>query len=261
MDDIRKTAIRGVPPLDESVRDESLDGYARLLRDIVYSQLRPDDRARHGTSDEPVFDEALRAVMERFIADNLRALTPGEFVAAYRSVNDDQHLAESLDALADVHGHAIAREIRFARLRQEASISGRLRLRDLTPDEVLTIGLFDPHRPELAARRHVDDQQYRPLHRVLQVRTVAPDRGAVELLRDTWSGPPWASTMRTRLVESLSHVRIGTLAPSDDAAELRAELSLHAPVTIVLESGGLVQPPQIVGYVETLDRQVLLDAA
>jgi len=263
MDDTRKPAIRGLPRFENAVPDdESLTGYAKLLRDIVHTHLYPDP-STGSPSDEPVFDEALRAVMERMIADNLRALRPAEFVAAYRSTNANTNadLAASLDALADVHVNAVAREIQFAALRQQCSISGRLRLRDVAVDEVLTIGLFDPHRPDLAAHQHRDDEQFRPLHRVVQVRTLGADgRAAVELLRDSWIAPPWANAWRTQLVEPLTRVSLGTLSPAEDPSQVRAELSLHAPLTIVLPTGAVIAPPQIVGYVETLDRQVLLDA-
>ena len=57
----------------------------------------------------------------------------------------------------------------------------------------------------------------------------------------------------------MSTARIGTqLAGS---SELLPEITLHAPIVFELDGRGTVlTPPQIVGYVCTLDGRLLLDA-
>jgi hypothetical protein len=248
-----------LPPHEELDQDtESLIPYARMLRDIVYRRLYPTGTTELvAPSEDALFDEALRVVLERMLGDRLAELTPAEFAAAYRSVHRDASFAEALERLAELQRRDIDRRIRLERMAQEARVSGRLLLAELGAGEVITIGLFDPARPDLAAKRCTDNQQVRPLHRVLQVRIVDPARGEVEVLRDTWTGPVWAEQLRTTAADSHSRGVLGT-APDADAP-ITPALSLHAPLTFRPSAGAPVSPPQIVGYVETLDQTRLLD--
>jgi hypothetical protein len=251
--------FEGLPSYEDLDQDtESLIPYARMLRDIVYRRLYPTGTtALVPPSEDALFDEALRAVLERMVGDRLAELTPAEFAAAYRSVNGDAAFTEALERLADVQRRDIERRTRLERMAQEARVSGRLLLGELGEGELITIGLFDPARPELAARRFSDNLQVRPLHRVLQARIVDPARGEVEILRDTWSGPVWAERLRTPPAEAHARGLLGS-APDPDAS-VAPELSLHAPLTFRPSSGEQLRPPQIVGYVETLDHTTLLD--
>lgn len=247
----RRPAFEGLPPPGELEHDtQSLIPYAEMLRDLVYRRLYPTGATELvAESSDELFDDALRAVLERMIADRLAALTPAELAAAYRSVNGDEAFAAALDQLAQVQRRDVERQIRITRMAQQARISGRLLLADLEAGEVVSIGLFDPGRPDLAAKRYSDNQLARPLHRVLQVRIVDPASGEVEVIRDTWCGPVWAERLRTPAAEPLSRGRLG------------AELTLQAPLTFRPDGGDELRPPQIVGYVETLDQTMLLDGA
>lgn len=240
----------GLPPPAELEHDtESLIPYAEMLRDLVYRRLYPDGSTHLvAQSTDELFNDALRAVLERMIADRLAALTPAEFAAAYRSANGDEAFAAALDRLADEQRKDVERRTKLARMAYDARVSGRLRLAEIEAGEVLSIALFDPERPDLAARRYADNQLDRPLHRVLQVRVVDGASGAVEVVGDTWVGPIWAERLRTPPAQP--HCR----------GRLDSELTLHAPLTLRPEAGDEVRPPQIVGYVETLDHTVLLDA-
>jgi hypothetical protein len=254
----RPPLFQGLPPYDGVERDTvALLPYAELLRDLVDRRLYP----RPGIdlvppSDDALFDEALRIVLERMVADRLAALTPEQFAAAYRSVNGDAAFAEALERLADLHREDVERRTRLTRMQHEARVSGRLLLRELDLGEVVTIGLFDPRRPELAAKRFAQNQEVRPLHRVWQVRFRVPGTGAVELVRDTWAGPIWAGDLRTPLVPALTPGRLGEVA---GGGALAPQLTVHASVTFVPDEGEPLCPPQIVGYVETLDGTLLLD--
>jgi len=243
----------GLPPSEEVARDvEALLPYAELLRDLVDRRLYP----QAGTdltapSDDALFDQALRIVLERMLADRLAALTPAEFAAAYRSVQGDPAFLRALERLADQQRADIARRTALARMQREARVSGRLLLAELEEGETITVGLFDPRHPELAARRFAANAETRPLHRELRVRVVTPAGGEVEVVRDTWVGPIWAEQLRTPLAEPLTRGRLGCGAA--------AELTVHAPIEFTPQDGAVLRPPQIVGYVETLDGTLLLD--
>jgi hypothetical protein len=251
--------FEGLPAYEDLDQNtESLIPYARMLRDIVYRRLYPTGTtALVPPSEDALFDEALRMVLERMLGDRLAELTPAEFAAAYRSVNGDAAFAEALERLADLQRRDIERRTRLERMAQQARVSGRLLLGELEAGEVVTIGLFDPARPDLAAKRFSDNVQVRPLHRVLQARIVDPASGAAEIVRDTWVGPVWAERLRTAPADPHGRGLLGT-APDADAA-LTPELSLHAPLTFRPSSGAELRPPQIVGYVETLAHTLLLD--
>lgn len=257
----RRPSIEGLPPFEELEHDtKSLIPYAEMLRDLVYRRLYPDGSTQLVTeSSDTLFDEALRAVLERMIGDRLAALTPEQFAAAYRSINGDDAFTAALDRLAEVLRRDVERRTRAERMAYEARVSGRVLLGELTPGEVLTIGLFDPDRPDLAARRYRDEQLVRPLHRELQVRLLDPAAGEVEVVRETWTGPIWAERLRSPGAEPLTRGRLGCAPAGDPAAPVAAELTLHAPLTFRPDAGPALSPPQIIGYVETLDRTVLLD--
>lgn len=261
MTDPRRRLIEGLPPYETLDQDTaSLLPYARLLRDLVYRRLYPDGTTSlDAVSNDRMFDDALRAVLEKMIDDRLRSLTPAELAAAYRAVNGDAALAEALERLAAVQRHDIERRTRLARMQQEAVVSGRLLLGELDPGEVLRIGLFDPERPRLAAKRFSDNQEVRPLHRVLQVRLTEPAGGRCEIINDSWTGAVWSQHLRTPALAALTPGTLGTPAPSGEPT--RPELTLHAPIAFAPDSGdAVVLPPQIVGYVETHDGRLLLDA-
>lgn len=243
----------GLPPSDEVARDvEALLPYAELLRDLVDRRLYP----RAGTeltvpSDDALFDDALRVVLERMVADRLAALTPAEFAAAYRTVQGDAAFATALERLADLQRADVDRRTRLTRMQHDARVSGRLRLAELDAGETITVALFDPRRPDLAARRFAGNSEVRPLHRELRVRLVVPSDGGVEVVRDTWVGPIWAEQFRTPLAEPLTPGRLGCGGA--------AEITAHAPVEFTPTDGPPLEPPQIVGYVEALDGTLLLD--
>jgi len=243
----------GLPPSKEVARDvESLLPYAELLRDLVDRRLYPQGGADLSVpSDDALFDQALRIVLERMVADRLAALTPAEFAAAYRSVQGDPAFARALERLADQQRAEIARRTALARMQHEARVSGRLLLAELEEGETITVALFDPQHPELAARRFAGNSEIRPLHRELRVRVLRPATGEVEVVRDTWLGPIWAEQLRTPLAEPLTRGQLGCGAAP--------ELTVHAPVEFVPEVGPVLRPPQILGYVETLDGTLLLD--
>ena len=250
----RRPLFAGLPPHDAVDRDvESLLPYAELLRDLVDRRLYPSGGAELAApSDDALFDQALRVVLERMVGDRLAALTPAEFAAAYRSVQGDAAFAEALDRLADLQRADVARRTKLARMQHEARVCGRLLLAELDRDETITVGLFDPRRPELAAKRFAANTEVRPLHRELRLRLIDPAAGGVEIVRDTWVGPIWAEELRTPAAEPLATGRlaVGTGAP---------EITVHAPVTLALDDGRTLQPPQIVGFVEALDGTLLLD--
>jgi hypothetical protein len=256
---VNEPIVEGLPPWETLDQDTaSLVPYARQLRDLVYRRLYPDGSTDLGAvSADAMFDEALRTVLERMISDRLAALTPAEFAAAYRAVCGDAALADALDGLAALHEQDLARETRLLRMRREALVSGRLILAELSTGEVLTIGLFDPDRPRLAAKRFSENQEIRPLHRVLRVRLTEPAVGRCEVVNDTWTGALWSRHLQTPLVAPLTPGVVGTQTPD---APIRPELTLHAPLVFAPDSGEVVRPPQLVGYVETLDGQVVLDA-
>jgi len=251
----------GLPPTDEMARDvEALLPYAELLRELVDRRLYP----RGGTdltapSDDALFDQALRVALERMVADRLAALTPAEFAAAYRSVQGDPAFADALERLADQQRAEVARRTALLRMQHEAQVSGRVRLAELDAGETINIGLFDPRRPDLAARRFAGNAEVRPLHRELRVRLVKPAEGEVQVVRDSWVGPIWAEELRSPQAEPMARGRLSCgSAP---------EITAHAPIEFEPRAGSSpevtrqpsLRPPQIVGYVETLDGTLLLD--
>jgi len=258
----RRPLFDGLPNYQELDKDtDSLIPYAELLRDIMYRRLYPDgDVDLIAPSTEAVFDRALHTAMERMIMDKLDALAPAEFAQAYRSVNGDEALAAALDQLAEQRRQDVVRQTQLARMQRESRISGRLKLGELNVGEVLTLGLFDPGRPDLAARRFRDNQQVRPLHRILQVRLLDPEDGEVEVVHDTWTGAPWSQHLRSPLAKPLSRGLLGTRSAIDHNDPIRPELTIHAPVVLQLNNDVELCPPQILGYAESLDRTVLLDA-
>jgi hypothetical protein len=255
----RRPLFDGLPPYDGVERDTAaLLPYAELLRDLVDRRMYP----RSGTelvapSDDALFDQALRIVLERMVSDRLAALTPAEFAAAYRSISGDAAFVDALEALAERQREDVARRTKLTRMQHEARVCARVLLGELDPAEVITIGLFDPRRPELAAKRFAGNQEVRPLHRVLQVRLITPAEGRVEVVRDTWTGAIWTDDLRAPLAAPLARGNLGTAA--DEHAAPAPELTVHAPLTFVPEDGAPLRPPQIVGYVETLDGTLLLD--
>lgn len=258
----RDPVFDGLPPyasLDLDV--ESLIPYAQLLRDNVNRRLYPvGGTDLVAPSDDVLFDDALRTVLERMLTDRLAALSPADFATAYRSVNGDPAFADALERIAAMQRADVERQERLARMRHEATVCGRLRLAELAAGEVIIVALFDPAQPRLAAKRFAGNQEVRPLHRLLQVRMVTPATGEVEVVQDTWTGAIWSQALQTPRAEPLTRGRLGTRPASDPAAAIAPELTVHAPIVLALHDGQVLTPPQIVGYVETLDRRLLLDA-
>ena len=242
-----------------SADPQDMAGWAQLLHDIVERRLRPSDRTDLlAPSWDAMFDDALAAVMQEMLASRLEQLTPEQLVAAYRAVRGDDALLDQLTPLLAERAEAARREQTILRLNAQASVAGRLELCELDPGETLEIGLFDPTQPRLAAWRFRDNAEKRPLQRVLRVRVTTPASGEVDVISDTWTGAIWADRWRTDSLEPMSRARVGTrLAGSTDVLP---ELTLHAPVVVVLDCGPEVTPPQITGYVRTLDGRLLLDA-
>jgi len=252
--DERRPLFDGLPPYDAVEREVgALLPYAELLRDLVDRRLYPSGGTDlSAPSDDALFDHALRVVLERMVGDRLAALTPGEFAAAYRTVNGDPALAEALERLAELQRADVARRTKLTRMHHEARVCGRLLLSELDAGETITVGLFDPRRPELAAKRFAPNVEVRPLHRELQVRVTGPASGEVEVIRDSWVGPIWADELRTPSAEPFAR---GQLTSAGGAAEI----TVRAPITLTLTGGVALRPPQIVGFVETLDGTLLLD--
>lgn len=69
------------------------------------------------------------------------------------------------------------------------------------------------------------------------------------------AGAVWSEQLRTPLVPPLVRGTLGTAAEDGVAPEL----TVHAPITFCPETGDPVRPPQLVGFVHTLDGTVLLD--
>jgi hypothetical protein len=251
----RRPLFDGLPAYDGVERDTAaLLPYAELLRDLVDRRLYPGGGTQlTPVSDDVLFDDALRIVLERMVADRLAALTPEQFAAAYRSVNGDAAFAVALERLAALQRADVERRTKLTRMEHEARVSGRLLLAELDAQEVINVALFDPRRPELAGKRFAQNSEVRPLHRVLQLRLLSPDEGRAEVVLDNWCGPLWAAELRTPVVDPFTRGRLGS------GAGPAPEITVHAPIAFLPDDGQEVRPPQIVGYVETLDATLLLD--
>lgn len=230
------------------------------LRDALENRLQAEAADPEGRIEE-IVDEAIGRVAEAHILERLSQLTPQEFAELYERTQGPSALTPHLDSLLEIREAQLAREARLSRISYEVSASGRLPLAEVPAATVLTVGLFDPARPDMAAHRHSGDPSVRPLHRVLQVRLDDPETGVASVLTDRWVGPRWAQQDQPEVFSSHSRIEIGTIA-RNEAGEpgLTANISLHAPVSYKSEATGeVVTPPQIVGFIETSDGEMLMD--
>src|SRR3954465_1553504 len=123
----RRRLFEGLPSYDDVERETAaLPPYAGLLRDLVDRGENP----RTGTelvapSDDALFDQALRIVLERMVGDRLAALTPAECAAAYRSISGDAAFADALEALAERQREDVARRTKLTRMQHEARVCAR----------------------------------------------------------------------------------------------------------------------------------------
>ncbi len=244
---------------EPSAESAAMTGWAQLLHDVVERRLRPGGPADLlAPSWDTMFDDALATVMQQMVRTRVEELTPEGFLAAYRSVHGDAALLTELDRVVEARAQQARREEALLRLAADARVAGRLRLAALDAGETVDIGLFDPTHPGLAAWRFRANAEVRPLHRELRARITSPATGGVRVVTDTWTGAVWAERWRTPHVEAMAAARLGT--PLPDATDPLPDLTWHAPVVVVLDSGATHAPPQIVGYVRTLDGRLLLDA-
>lgn len=254
----RKPLFEGLPPMDEDTA--SLVPMAEILRDAVYGHLYPTGETQLTLpSVDAMYDRAMQLVMERLIEQKVGALTPVEFAEAYCKIEGDEALLAALGTIKAVRGAQLERQAYIASLYQETSRTGQLRLERLQPDEVLRIGLFDPSLPHLASKQNSDNSKFRPLHRVLQLRLVEPDSGAVEIINDVWQGATWSDSLKTPPIEPYTRGKLGSRRVADETAPLDPILNLQGPIVIETEEGDTFSPPQIIGYVETLDKTLLLN--
>lgn len=79
------------------------------------------------------------------------------------------------------------------------------------------------------------------------------------MLGDTWQSAVWSQHLRTPALPAFARGFVGSARFGDRLAPLRAEPSRHAPLTFRGQGGSQYAPPQIIGYVTSLDLQVLLD--
>lgn len=231
---------------------------AEQLQRSIDDQLASPDFQEGFTQLDTVVNKALQAVAERHIEDAIDQLSPQQFAELYLRVRGDEALAEHLHRLQEIHTELLAREARLATMGREARISGKLRLEHVPADEVLSFGLFDPDHPDLATKSQIDNGRIRPLHRVLQVRLLDPAQGEAEVLNDTWVGPIWAEDKKSPLATPHTLVRLGSRFLNREGETLDPTVSLKSPLTIQ-QPDNVLTPPQIVGYVETLDHQLLLN--
>lgn len=231
---------------------------AEQLKRSIDDQLTDPDFREGFTQLDTVVNNALQTVAERQIEDAVDQLSPQQFAELYLRVRGDEALAEHLDQLKAVHTALLAREALLAAMSAEAKISGKLRLENVPAEEVLSFGLFDADHPDLAGKAHADNGQVRPLHRILQVRLLNPEQGEAEVLNDTWFGPIWAEHKQSPLSTPHTLVTVGSRFLSQQGETLEPTISLKAPMTIK-QPDSVLSPPQIVGYVETLDHRLLLN--
>lgn len=239
---------------------ESLIPMAESLRDAINRRLYPTGQTELSIpSIDNLFDDAFRDVMHEQLARKIGALTPVEFAEVYVRINPDQELSTQLEKRRDLVANVLTRQNELARIRETTQVSGKLNLQDLHVSNVITIGLFGADKPQLAAKRYSDNAENRPLQRVLQVRVIDPGCGRVQIVNDTWVGPIWSESQKSPLTEAHSTGILGSRSYTDKTSDLEPTLSLHSPLTFMEDRGELFNPPQIIGFVETLDQQILLD--
>jgi hypothetical protein len=220
---------------------------AEELAKAVDARLRGEEVSTPA-SIEIAIERALAEAAHGLIAARLAHLSAVEFAELYVRVLGSEALQSQLAELTAIKSAELERHVRIQRIHDEAQASGTFRIEWLRPDEIIKIGLFDARLPELAGKSHAKDEQRRPLHRVLALRTVTPSERKVEVLYDNWVGPVWAEAERTASLAPLSQ---GTLGE---------RLTVQVPPIYTTEQQEC-RLPQIVGYIEMNDGTVLLDGA
>lgn len=254
----RNPLFEGLGPMDEDVA--SLLPMAEMLRDAVYRRLYPTGQTELTLpSVDNMFDRAMSAVMERLIELKLDDLTPLEFAEAYTKVQGDEALITRLNEVKAVRQKELERTAELAKIHFEAKTAGRLRLAALPVDEVVSIGLYDSDHPELASKEQAQNIKSRPLHRIIQCRLINPEEGKAEILHDTWYGAVWSDAVRGPGIEPLSKGTLGSRRVTLPDEPIVPIINIHAPILFRSEQDELFAPPQIVGYVETLDHTLLLN--
>lgn len=199
---------------------------------------------------EKAFDQAFADAAPALIYAKLKELPPAQFAELYVRVLGSEALKTQLDELTAIKSAELKREVRLQSIQHEALTSRTLSLDKLLPDDVIKIYLFSPNDPSIADKKHRDFALRQPLHRVVALRMITPSDGEVEVVYDNWVGPVWArdNGYDTPPFPTLSR---GTT---------NKRISVHAPLSFETANGDQFTHPQIVGFIESADDVLLLDA-
>lgn len=150
-------------------------------------------------------------LVQKGIAAKLAALPTERVLGMYAARFGDESVNQPLKELAELRRQEAERQVRFERIKQEATVSRRLDFRHIDEGEIVTVGLF---RSELFKASHQTFTNRGHAGRVIELRIQDGASGAMEVLGDEISSmeyyksrTPGANTP----FEDHAIIRVGTV--------------------------------------------------